>query len=236
LRVVSGLSETQKMRRAEGLKALKEYYEAGKFPQNYDYPGARVPYFIDSNGTPCAVAHIMIESGHGSLANSIVETNNHIYLDQVEDSRVIHWQEQSGFTWGELRLIQPSYEYVPRYTDKLLELSYLGNEKGVREILEKENPKKPRLNLALQVTAQAADFKMMAKYRNEAKKTSDRRGGIEYQPPPYLGEWKGVVVALIEKGADPLAKNSKGQSAIDLAKEPEIRTLLAQLKRLASNL
>lgn len=225
----TGLTSQQLINRKRGLIALKKYIEAKNFPQNHDFPGIRIPYFIDEHGTPCAVAHIMIESGFESLARKISGLNNHIYLDQVDDSEVAKWVANSGFSLDELRLIQPSYAYRPRYQDLLLHMSYLGDEKRVREIL-KDNVPKVKLNLALQITAQTADAKIMEKKRREK---SPRPYMIYYAEPPYVGQWAGVAQALIEKGADPYAKNSKGQSAIDLAKDPAVKAVLTGSKKLA---
>lgn len=219
-RAIVSQTKLQRANRKASLSALKNYYERGIFPENHDFPQARVPYFIDEMGAPCAVAHIMIESGHAGLAADIAQKNNHVYLDQVDDPSVIAWVKQSGFTLDELRLIQPSYSYSPQYSDPLMEQAYLGNDVKVRELTKGKNVSKLKLNLALQVAAKTADAALLK---------SEKRSGhfmIRQEPPPWVGHWVEVVNILMAEGADPLAKNSQGKSAIDLAKDPAVKEAL----------
>jgi len=108
------ISET----RSKSLSALSEYISTGSFPRHEDATAKhrRLPCFIDSAGTPCAVAHLMQVSGHGDLAREINSRHRHSTIDQIgRDMNVelISWQKtHSGLTLGELALIQPTYEFV----------------------------------------------------------------------------------------------------------------------------
>lgn len=104
-----GLTASQLKNRMLGLNNLHAYWEAGEFPKNTNHPDQRRPYFIDHSGIPCAVANLIILSGHSELAQSIAETNRYDYLDQIENKKLSEWIKQSGFSEAELRLIQPSY-------------------------------------------------------------------------------------------------------------------------------
>jgi len=104
--------------RNRSLAWLSEYIQAGVFPYHEDYsaPHDRMPCFIDSQGVPCAVAHLMQKSDHSGLANKIATSYKHSTIEDMATSdlkkELIEWQEQSGLTVQELAVIQPTYEFV----------------------------------------------------------------------------------------------------------------------------
>jgi hypothetical protein len=105
---VSHMSEQLQERREQMLDALHEYQENGEFPRN-DRFLTRTPFFIGSDGTPCAVGHLMLADGEDKLVEQIVEEDNFIYLEDVEDGRVLDWIKHAGLTQDEAARIQPSY-------------------------------------------------------------------------------------------------------------------------------
>ncbi len=108
-RPVDELNELQLKNRMKNLSKLRQYWEIGQFPTNTQHPGNRQPYFIDAIGVPCAVAYLIIQSGAVKLANRIAIEKNNAYLDEIEDTELSDWVQTSGLSFGELRLIQPTY-------------------------------------------------------------------------------------------------------------------------------
>jgi hypothetical protein len=97
--------------RARNLDRLHAYWTAGRFPHNHDFPGRRVPYFIDAHGTACAVAQLVIASGDAALAERIARTRNHAYVPEMkDDAELAAWAARSGLTLDELAWIQPTYD------------------------------------------------------------------------------------------------------------------------------
>lgn len=66
-------------RSRESLQTLGEHIERGQFPRNFDFQ-ERTPLFIDANGTPCAVAYLMLESGWTEDARANAQTQNNAYV------------------------------------------------------------------------------------------------------------------------------------------------------------
>ena len=101
--------------RAALLDALHDYAIAGEFPRNTDTPGARQMYFLDADGRPCAVAHLMIVSGRGADVRRIARTNNAVKVSASTRGAIADWIRTSGFTLEEIMQIQePSgYGYGP---------------------------------------------------------------------------------------------------------------------------
>ena len=114
------LSPEFQRERLRNLDVLQAYRKRGRFPTQKNpiwmrkgfipkRSPIRVPVFIDDSGTPCAVAHLMIESGGRELAETISRANNYIYADQITDREFSEWVAKSGLFPEELALIQPSY-------------------------------------------------------------------------------------------------------------------------------
>ncbi|MGB0838827.1 MAG: hypothetical protein ACPGXL_01745 [Chitinophagales bacterium] len=104
------LTATQLENRLSLLHTLEAYYKAGIFPINH-YHNSRNPYFIDQLGTACAVGHLIIESGHGDLAQTVRANNNYAYIKELTQHypELEEWAKQYGFQIDELALIQPGY-------------------------------------------------------------------------------------------------------------------------------
>ena len=110
---VSGLNTDQLKSRKRLVKILARYREEGLFPQNF-YRSERIPVFIDELGTHCAVGFLMKESGCGVLAQEISGEDNYIWVKDIQKREVLEWQQRSGFTLEELKLIQGAYDsYMP---------------------------------------------------------------------------------------------------------------------------
>lgn len=111
-RDLTGLSDEQRERRAAAIAALRAYRDAGRFPENRDFPGQYVPYFIDPvTDAHCAVGHLMAVTGHPALARRLAAQDNHVrVLDLRDDAEVAAWLDAHGITLEEAARIQPSYD------------------------------------------------------------------------------------------------------------------------------
>jgi hypothetical protein len=109
-RDTSALSDALKRSRERNLDRLHVYWTAGRFPHNHDFADKRVPYFIDAHGTACAVADLVIASGHEALAQRVARTADNAYVrDLASDPELVRWASESGLTLDELAWIQPTY-------------------------------------------------------------------------------------------------------------------------------
>lgn len=107
------LDENQRAMRTHLIEVLSDYRLQGVFPVNY-YRSGRIPVFIDEHNTHCAVGYLMRESGFGNLALQISKADNYIWVKDLEGEQVMEWQQLSGFTLEELKLIQGAYDsYMP---------------------------------------------------------------------------------------------------------------------------
>jgi hypothetical protein len=102
-------------RRTEQIERIRRYAAAGNFPRNLDFPGELVPYFIDAAGTPCAVGHLMLCDGWTKTVAGIVESDNHVRIENIDGGSVKKWARSSGLTLAECALIQPSYACIEDY-------------------------------------------------------------------------------------------------------------------------
>lgn len=107
--------------RAKLLAKLETYIENGMFPcnENEGFPGERFPCFLDSFGTPCAVAHLMQQSGATRLASAIGTSHKYgsiaeITADEELLPHIESWAATVDLKVKELALIQPTYEFVAR--------------------------------------------------------------------------------------------------------------------------
>ena len=105
---VSHLSQTQRLNRRKNLDALREYWVAGIFPQNTDFPG-ETPYFIDAQGRACAMAHLVIASGARDVAEAVARRENNAFLLKMKTPQLHAWLEESGLTPQEAAWVQPTY-------------------------------------------------------------------------------------------------------------------------------
>jgi hypothetical protein len=115
-RDLGGLSAAQRVRRAGAVAALQAYRDAGLFPQNRDFPGQRVPYFRDADGTLCAVGHLIARGGGAdelALVEAVARTRNHARIAELAASpagpALGRWLTDHGLTVAEAARIQPDY-------------------------------------------------------------------------------------------------------------------------------
>jgi len=106
----SELTGEQQSTRNSLIALLDEYRCAGRFPLNH-YRTERIPVFIDEHGTHCAVGYLMMMSGHDDLARRISRTDNYVWVKDIKDPEALAWQQYSGFTSEELKLIQGAYDW-----------------------------------------------------------------------------------------------------------------------------
>jgi Secretion system C-terminal sorting domain len=112
------LSSSQLKNRLHCLTILRQYALKGLFPQNTNHPYQRIPYFIDKANTPCAVGHLIIETGFENLAKQINTENNNGYLKDLANQypAIIGWANKNGFEVNELAWIQPGYLFNIAYS------------------------------------------------------------------------------------------------------------------------
>lgn len=107
------LSSAQLVMRKHLITVLSDYRLQGNFPLNY-YRSERIPVFIDEHNTHCAVGYLMKETGYENLALQISQTDNYVWVKDLKGEEVLEWQQLSGFTLEELKLIQGAYDsYLP---------------------------------------------------------------------------------------------------------------------------
>jgi hypothetical protein len=101
-----------RLARHRNLDRLRRYWQQSRFPRNDGRPRPpawRAPCFIDQNKRVCAVAYLVIESGHAETAARIAQDANYAYVDEMESAELAAWARTSGFSRAELALIQPAY-------------------------------------------------------------------------------------------------------------------------------
>jgi hypothetical protein len=109
-RDVSLLSPDRVRARARHIRVLREYREAGVFPHNHDYPGERVPYFVDEHGTLCAMAYLISRSGRDDLVERVARAANNARIPELAgDPELIQWLDHAGLSVEEAARIQPTY-------------------------------------------------------------------------------------------------------------------------------
>jgi MYXO-CTERM domain-containing protein len=112
-RSTEALSLIQQLTRGLLHRELARYRARGVFPKNRDFSDERRPYFIDADGTRCAMAHLMEIGGAGDLVAEIAATNNNAYVAELAaDERFRAWLDAAGLTVEEAARIQPAYDWV----------------------------------------------------------------------------------------------------------------------------
>jgi len=106
----SQLSADQLRSRQELTAVLADYARQGRFPINY-YRQERIPVFIDEHDTYCAVGYLMRHTGEEAMARRIAAANNYAWVREIEEPGLAAWQQASGFSLEELKLIQGAYDY-----------------------------------------------------------------------------------------------------------------------------
>ncbi|MFK7969353.1 MAG: T9SS type A sorting domain-containing protein [Bacteroidia bacterium] len=102
--------------RGQLLNELQGYATEGHFPKNINH-SYRIPYFIDHEGTACAVGYMMIQSGAGEVARRVQSEMNQAYLREIPYKEVPVWAENHGFSLNELAWIQPGYPPQTNYAN-----------------------------------------------------------------------------------------------------------------------
>jgi HEAT repeat protein len=107
---VEGFTPERLAARARVLAALREYRIRGDFGHNHEFPGARVPHFLDHDGRRCAVAQLMHATGDDGLVESVAGTNNHAWVvDLAGEESFSRWLDQNGLSlWEAARIQVPS--------------------------------------------------------------------------------------------------------------------------------
>jgi len=109
-RDVSHLSVEQRASRTKLIGWLREYRNAGRFPQNDRFRDQFVPFFRDSRGTLCAMAYLVDRSGRGDIVDQIAKSRNNAYIRDLTDDRdLVAWLDASGLSVSEAARIQPMY-------------------------------------------------------------------------------------------------------------------------------
>lgn len=107
---VSDLSAEQRASRTKLIGWLREYRNAGRFPQNDRFRGQFVPFFRDSRGTLCAMAYLVDRSGRGDIVDHIAKSRNNAYIRDLTDDRdLVAWLDASGLSVSEAARVQPMY-------------------------------------------------------------------------------------------------------------------------------
>lgn len=110
-RDVSMLTPDRRERRADLLRTLRAYRNAGEFPHNYDFPGEAVPYFVDrGTGVLCAVAHLMASTGRRDIVDRVAAMDNNVWVPELAgDTAFTGWLDVHGLTLAEAARIQVPY-------------------------------------------------------------------------------------------------------------------------------
>jgi hypothetical protein len=109
-RDVSALTPSQRAARARHVATLRAYRDRGVFPTNTDFPGRRVAYFVDRDGTACAVGYLLLADGRRDVVDRVRSTDNHALVPALAgDTAFTVWLDASGLTLAEAARIQPEY-------------------------------------------------------------------------------------------------------------------------------
>jgi len=104
------LRPSQRAGRVQVLAWLREYRNAGRFPDN-DRFVASVPFFVDHRGVRCAMGELLHRSGRDDIVNDVRRTRNNAYIAElVDDPRLVAWLDSVGLTAGEAGRVQPAYD------------------------------------------------------------------------------------------------------------------------------
>ena len=96
--------------RRDNLDVLRDYRKSRQYPRN-DTELPSTPYFVDTDGRHCAVAHLMRASGHHDEVRRIAATANLARIDAMDPVVLVPWARRSGLSKRELARIQPTYAH-----------------------------------------------------------------------------------------------------------------------------
>lgn len=106
---VEGWPAERLARRERTLSLIETYARIGRFPRNRVRSDCMVPVFYDEEGTACAVAFLMENTGAHALASTIHASTNLAFVMEMTREALIEWAEEAGLTLSEAALVQPSY-------------------------------------------------------------------------------------------------------------------------------
>lgn len=110
-RTPSTLRPSQQAARAELIAWLRDYRDAGVFPENDRFAGRMVPFFVDHRGVRCAMGELIHRSGRADIVQDVAVTRNNAYIAELaDDPRLVAWLDSVGLTVAEAARIQPSYD------------------------------------------------------------------------------------------------------------------------------
>jgi len=113
-RDISRLSAEQRAMRASLISWLRDYRNAGTFPENDRFTDRAMPFFRDSRGTLCAMAYLVDRSGRTDIVDQIAKTRNNAFIRELTDDRaLVAWLDTSGLSVDEAARIQPTYGSYP---------------------------------------------------------------------------------------------------------------------------
>jgi hypothetical protein len=117
---VAHLTAAQRAARATLVGWLREYRDAGTFPQNDRFPDRSVPFFRDSYGVLCAMAYLIDRSGRGDIVEHVAATRNNGFIPELaDDPELVSWLDSTGLSVGEAARIQPSYGPIVTEDDEV---------------------------------------------------------------------------------------------------------------------
>lgn len=109
-RDVSRLNAEHRAMRTKLVAWLRDYRNAGTFPENDRFTDRAMPFFRDSHGTLCAMAYLIERSGRGDIVDHVAKTRNNAFIRELTDDRaLVSWLAASGLTVDEAARIQPTY-------------------------------------------------------------------------------------------------------------------------------
>jgi len=109
-RARSGIDGLRGIVRGLLLEELEAYRQAGVFPKNRDFADRPMPYFVDADGTRCAMAHLLEAGGASALVARIARDRNNAFVRELADEpELLEWLAAAGLTVEEAARIQPSY-------------------------------------------------------------------------------------------------------------------------------
>jgi hypothetical protein len=113
-RDVSQLNTSQRVMRTKLISWLRDYRNAGKFPENDRFADRAMPFFRDSRGTLCAMAYLVERSGGSDIVDHIASTRNNAFIPELtDDHALVSWLDESGLSVNEAARIQPQYSPFP---------------------------------------------------------------------------------------------------------------------------
>ncbi|MCC7437324.1 MAG: hypothetical protein IT211_02390 [Armatimonadetes bacterium] len=92
--------------RARNLDRLRDYWQRGEYPMNYEHPGAWEPVFIDLDGNICAVGYLVEQSLGRKVAEEINSRYHFAAIRQIDAPELKQWIDNSGLTYEEVVAIQ----------------------------------------------------------------------------------------------------------------------------------